>query len=111
MNDEVKHYFDKQKSPQREICECLRKIIFDVFPNISEEMKWGVPSYAGGIYYIVALKDHVNMGFSIKNLTEDELKLFDGGGKSTKHIAITSLNCVEKERIVSLLNLIEKRQE
>jgi hypothetical protein len=47
----------------------LRTIIFRTFPGIKEEMKWGVPSYAEGKYYIVALKTHVNLGFSIKDLS------------------------------------------
>ena len=54
----------------------LRTIIFKTFPDIKEEMKWGVPSYAGGKYYFVALKSHVNLGFSIKGLSKEEIALF-----------------------------------
>ncbi len=50
-------YLEKQKSPQKEICQLLRSIIFRTFPNVKEEMKWGVPTYADGEYYFVALKD------------------------------------------------------
>jgi hypothetical protein len=35
-------------------------------------MKWGVPAYGDRKYYIVALKDHVNLGFSLKGLTKDD---------------------------------------
>jgi hypothetical protein len=41
-------------------------------------MKWGVPTYYGGTYYIVALKDHVNLGFSVAGLSTVELKLLSG---------------------------------
>jgi hypothetical protein len=81
----VDEYIDKQKSPQKEICNKLREIILKMFPDIKEKMKWGVPSYTDGKYYFVALKTHVNLSFSIKGLTEEDIALFDGGGKTTKH--------------------------
>ena len=67
----VDKYLEHQTSPQKEICIRLRKIIFKTFPGINEEMKWGVPAYADGRYYFVALKNHVNLGFSIKGLSKD----------------------------------------
>ena len=60
MDNKVGDYIEKQKSPQREICQKLREIILKTFPNIKEEMKLGVPWYEGK-YYIVALKDHVTL--------------------------------------------------
>ncbi len=106
----VEQYIEKQKSPQKEICQHLRKIIFEYFPNIEEEMKWGVPAFAGGLYYIVALKDHVNLGFSAKNLSQEELALFDGGGKTTKHLEIASLKNIDKQRITKLLKLVKEKE-
>ena len=61
MSREVSDYIEKQTSPQKEICQRLRRIILQAFPNIKEEMKLGVPWYEGK-YYIVALKKHVNLG-------------------------------------------------
>jgi hypothetical protein len=110
MSD-VNNYIENLKDPQREICKALRKIILGTFPNIKETMKWGVPVFNGGQYYIVALKDHVNLGFSIKGLKKEELSLFDGGGKTTKHIEIKSLNTLDQKRIIALLKLVEKRQK
>jgi hypothetical protein len=109
MDDKVKQYIDKQKSPQKEICQRLRQLIISTFPKIEEEMKWGVPAFGGGKYYIVALKDHVNIGFSLKGLTKDDEKLFDGGGKTMKHLEISKLSDINRERIVILLKLVEER--
>jgi len=106
MNKEVDDYIEKQKSPQKEICNKLRKIILETFPDIKEEMKLGVPWYEGK-YYIVALKDHVNLGFSLKGLSEKEVKSFEGGGKTMRHIKIRSLNEIDEEKIAELLKVIK----
>jgi uncharacterized protein YdhG (YjbR/CyaY superfamily) len=107
MSNEIDAYIQKQRSPQKEICQELRKIMLDVFPDIKEEMKWGVPAFADGKFYIVALKDHVNLGFSSKGLSKEETALFDGGGKTTKHIQIAGLEDVDRERIIKLLKLVD----
>ena len=61
-------------------------------------MRAGVPCYGHkkeepcGKYYIAALKDHVNLGFSLKGLSKKEQDLFEGSGKTMKHIKVYSLN-------------------
>ena len=108
MNTKVDNYIQKQKSPQKEICQKLREIVLKTFPDSKEEMKWGVPAFAGGKFYIVALKDHVNLGFSIKGLSKDEIALFDGGGKTMKHIEIGTMQDIDEKRIVRLLKMVGK---
>jgi hypothetical protein len=108
MNKEVEKYIEKQKSPQREICQKLRKIILKTFPDIKEELKMGVPWYEGQ-YYIVALKDHVNLGFSLKGLSKEEIGLFEGGGKTMKHIKLYFLKEIDEKEIVKLLRMVEKK--
>ena len=105
MSDKIEEYIQKQKSPQKEICTKLREYIFRTLTDTQEEMKWGVPTFADGKLYMVALKHHVNLGFSIEGLAEDKLVLFDGGGKTTKHIEIKSVKDIDKQRINKLLNL------
>ncbi len=107
MDKKVSEYIEKQESFQKEICKKLRKIIFKTFPEIKEEMKWGVPVYGNGKYYFVGLKDHVNLGFSLKGLTKEEIALFEGGGKTMRHIKIDSLTKIDEKRIVKLLKLIK----
>ena len=70
-------------------------------------MKLGVPWYEDK-YYIVALKDHVNLGFSIKGLSKEEVALFDGGGKTMKHIKVHSLNEIDRVKIIGLLKAVKK---
>ncbi len=99
-------YFERQKSPQKEICLKLRKIILARFPNISEEMKWGVPAYGEGKIYIVALKDHVNLGFSLKALPKEKQQFLKGSGKTMKHIEFSNPEEIDEIVIVDLLNSV-----
>jgi len=108
MNKEVDSYIAKQKSPQKEIAEKLRQIILEFFPDIKEEMKFGVPWYEGK-YYIVALKDHVNLGFSLKGLSQKETELLEGSGKTMKHIKIRSLNEIDEKKIIQLLRVVHEK--
>ncbi|MFX1349196.1 MAG: DUF1801 domain-containing protein [Promethearchaeota archaeon] len=106
MENKVNEYIEKQKSPQKEICQKLREIILSTFPNIVEEMKYGVPYY-GNRYYIVALKTHVNLGFSIKGLNKEEILLFEGSGKTTKHIKINTIEGIDEKKIIKLLKMVK----
>jgi hypothetical protein len=107
MTENVESYIKKQPSPQREICERLREIILRALPHIREEMKWGVPTYDGGAYYIVALKDHVNLGFSVVGLSADEVSQFVGSG-TMKHVEIRTVNEIDEAHIIRLLQLVWK---
>jgi uncharacterized protein YdhG (YjbR/CyaY superfamily) len=109
MNEKADEYLKRQKSPQREICLKLREMIFETIPDAKEEMKWGVPTYADGKFYIVALKDHVNLGISLKGLSEKIQKLLEGSGKTMKHITIRSIGEIEEKRVAELLTLVLKR--
>ena len=104
---EVEKYMEKQKSPQKEICKKLRKIILKTFPDIREEFRMGVPWY--GKYYIVALKDKVNLGFCIKGLSRKQQELFEGQGKLMRHVKIYSLKDADEKRIVKLLRLVKNK--
>ena len=106
MDNKVTEYIQKQKSPQKEICQKLREIISSTFPNIKEKMKYGVPYY-GEKYYIVALKTHVNLGFSIKDLTKEEIAVFEGSGKTTRHIKINTLEDIDEKKIIKLLKMVK----
>ncbi len=113
MDEKVDKYINKQKSPQKEICQRLREIILKTFPEINEEMKVGVPCYGStkedicGKYYIVSLKDHVNLGFSLKGLSKKEQALFEGTGKTMKHIKVYSLKEIDEKKIINLMKLVK----
>lgn len=110
MDKKIDAYINKQKSPQKEICQQLRTLIHTTLPDVSEEMKWGVPAFSSGKFYIVALKDHVNLGFALEGLSETELKLFDGRANTMVRIEIAQLDGINESRIIPLLKLVHGKK-
>ena len=109
MNQKIDEYITKQKSPQKEICQKLRRLFLKTLPKAQEEMKWGVPTFAGGKFYIAALKDHVNIGFAIKGLTKEEKAIFEGGGQTMRHLKINSLKDINEKKLVKLIKMVDKK--
>ncbi|UCB59408.1 MAG: DUF1801 domain-containing protein [Thermoplasmatales archaeon] len=115
MDEKVDKYINKQKSPQKEICQKLRSIINKTYPGITEEMRGGIPCYGYtkkdpcGKYYIAALKDHVNLGFTLKGLTKKDQELLEGTGKTMKHIKVYSIEEMDEKKIVYLINSIKEK--
>ena len=104
QNDE---YIGKQKSPQKEICSELRRIILKNFPRIKEEFKMGVPWYEDK-YYIVALKDHVNLGLCVDGLSKKEMGMLKGKGKCMRHIEFFFPKDIDAKKVAGLLKMAKK---
>ena len=109
MNKEIDDYIKKQKLPQKEICQELRKIILETLPGAKEEMKWSVPVFAEGKFYIGAFKNSTNLGSAINGLTNEEKKLFEGSGKTMKHIKIRSLQDIDEEKMTKLIKFVAQK--
>ncbi len=102
MNKTVTDYINKQPSPQKQICNKLRKLILKTYPEIVEEFKLGVPYYSGH-FYIVGPKDHVNLGFSLKHLPKSEHAKLSGGGKTFKCLEFKSVKAISEKEVIGLL--------
>ena len=107
MNEQVESYIRKQKLPLAKIVRKLRKLILKTFPDIHEEFKMGVPWYEGK-FYLVALKDSVNLGFSVQGLTEKQAENFKGQDKYMRHLKFHSIKEIDKKLIVKLLKMVYK---
>ena len=70
----------------------------------------GVPCYEGR-FYVVALRDHVNLGFSAKGLSENHMALLEGKGKIIRHVKFSSLEDVDEAKVVKLKILSERRTD
>ena len=109
MSDKVDQYINKQKNPQKEVCGYLRSLIHKTIPGVKEEMKWGVPVFAGGKFYIGSFKNSVNLGVSINCLNDREVSLFEGSGKTMRHVRIKSLQDINEEKLVKLIKLVNEK--
>jgi hypothetical protein len=82
MNEEVSQYIQKLPIWQVEICESLRKVVFETIPDTQERMQYGKPHYLKDGHYaavISAAKDKIS--FMIFNA--GELEDIKGFFKST----------------------------
>ena len=108
MSQKVEEYINKQELPQKEILSILRELILKTLPEINEDFKLGVPWYEEK-FYLVALKDHVNMGFAVKGLSKSEMDFFEGKGKLMRHRKYYSANDINKQDTAKLLKLVAKK--
>jgi hypothetical protein len=70
----------------------------------------GVPWYEGK-FYVVALRDHTNLGFSVKRLSKQEMTLFEGKGKMMRHVKFYSTDDIDETKVVKLLQLVAEKRE
>ena len=109
MGNQVDLYIEKQKSPQKEILQEVRRVFRETLPNCEEEMKWGVVTFAAGKFYIAAIGNRVHVGFAVTGLSGDEISLFEGKGKTMRHIKIPTLESIDKKHLVELIKLVNTK--
>ena len=109
MDKQVSEYIDKQESPQKEIIQKVRIIFQKTLPSCEEKMAWGVITFAAGKFYIAAMKNRVHVGFAITGLDKDEISLFEGSGKTMRHIKIPTLEDIDQKKLVRLIELVNKK--
>ncbi len=109
MDEEVEKYIEKQQAPQREILKKVRNLILESLTDCEEKAAWGVVAFAGGKFYIAALKNKVHVGFAINGLSKEEISQFEGSGKTMRHIKIHSLSDIDEEKLVKLIKMVDKK--
>ena len=109
MDENVKDYIEKQDSHLKKIIKKVRDLFFELIPNCDEKMAWGLSVYGGDRFYIAAMKNRVHVGFSIIGLEKDEIKLFEGSGKTMRHIKLHSLNDIDDKKLIELIKLVDKK--
>ena len=105
----MKEYIEKQPSPQKEILLKVREIFLKTLPDCKEKMTWGVVVFGDNKFYIAAMKTRVHIGFSINGLSQEEIKLFEGSGKTMRHIKIHSLDDIDENKLVQLIKMVDKK--
>lgn len=109
MNKQVNEYIEKQKSPQKEILREVRRIFQKTLPKCEEKTAWGCVTFCGGKFYIAAMKNRVHVGFAITGLSIEEMSLFEGSGKTMRHIKISTLEDIDEKRLAKLIEMVDKK--
>jgi len=109
MDEKIKKYIDKQKSPQKEIIKRVRSIFLKTIPKCKEKAAWGVIAFEDGKFYLAAMKERVHVGFAISGLSKREISEFEGSGKTMRHVKIATEKDIDKKRLVRLIKLVNKK--
>jgi uncharacterized protein YdhG (YjbR/CyaY superfamily) len=109
MNNEADAYIEKQESPQKEILQELRRMFRETLPNCKEEMRWGVVTFEDGKFYVAAMKNRVHLGFAITGLSNEEMSLFEGNGKTMRQIKIPTVESIHKKNLPNLIRLVDQK--
>lgn len=109
MDKLVEEYINNQQPQLREIIRKVRDIFFKTIPNCTEKKTWGVIALGNDKFYIAAMKDRVHVGFSINGLKPNEISLFEGSGKTMRHIKIHSVDEIDENKLMRLITLVDKK--
>ena len=109
MDEEVEKYIEKQQAPQKEILKKVRNLILENLIDCEEKAAWGVVAFAGGKFYIAGIKNRAHIGFSINGLNNEEIDMFEGSGKTMRHIKIHSLDDINEDKLVKLIKMVDKK--
>jgi hypothetical protein len=107
MNEEVTKYIKKLQPWQIDVCETLRKMVYQQIPDVEERLQYGKPHYLKNGHYaavIHAAKDKVS--FMLFNATElEEIKGFfkSMSAPDRKTATITEGQKVDYKQLAGLL--------
>lgn len=103
-------FLGKQGEEQRKIIEKLRKLISANFPGLKEEgMAEGL--WYGGKFYITSFSDHVNLGVGVEGLSENEIKNFEGKGKTMRHLKFYPEKGLNEIKLLELMELVFEKSK
>jgi len=107
MDEKVREYIEKQKSLTKRFY--LRSGVFFMKPFLigREKSKWGVINYADDKFYLGVVNDRIHVGFSVSGLSNDEIQILEGSGKTMKHIKIRFLEEIDEPKLKSLIKLVQ----
>ena len=97
-------YFQNVAYPVKEVSLELRRIITEFSADLTEEVKWNVPTYSRNrnICSIMAHKKHVNFQIMQGAHIPKALEL-EGSGKDMRHVKICSLDDIDEAKLALYL--------
>ena len=101
----VAEYIDELDGWRAEAVSALRRLVIEAAPHAEESFKWARPVYEhnGPLCYIMAHKNHVNLGFSRGVDLPDNADILEGSGKQMRHVKVTSVEDIDEEVLRGLI--------
>ena len=99
---EVKEYIDQFASEFREVLYCLCELVYEVVPEVTEAIKWGMPTFSfqgKNICYIAGFKNHVTFAFHDGTMLNDSQDRLKGTGKYMRYIKLRNLQEIDEEQM------------
>jgi len=107
MNQEVTEYIQKLPAWQVDVCESLRKIVYETIPDVQERLQYGKPHYLKNGHYasvISAAKGKVSfMIFNAGELAEIKGYFKSMATPDRKTATITEGQTVDYAQLANLL--------
>jgi hypothetical protein len=102
----VDQYIAALDSPQNEVVSSVRNLIMTQFPELSEGLKWSVPTYTAdktNLLGIIAYSKYVNLYFYNGATLYDPLSLLEGSGPRVRHLAFKNPKEINEAHICELI--------
>ena len=109
MEKQVEEYIQKQEPNLKNIILRVKEIFHKTLPSLNEKYAWGVIVLGDDKFYIASIKNRVHIGFAITGLSDDEIRLFEGNGKTMRHIKIRSMDDIDEKKLSDLIMLVSKK--
>ena len=107
MNQDVTDYIQKLPKWQIDVCESLRKMIYETIPDIQERIQYGKPHYLKNGHYacvISVAKDKVSfMLFNALEIAEIKGYIKSASSPERKIVAIAETTHVDYAQLSELL--------
>ena len=100
---EVDRYISQLEPTLQKIAHELRRIIHEADPMIDERIMFGQPWFIrnGRVCYLRGIKSYVALGFQAGRFLTDPNGVFEGTGKSMRHLKVYSMEMIGREQIAA----------
>ncbi len=108
----IESFFARQPAQLREILDALKKLVEKAAPDAKASLKWGMPFYTIDGAMFCALgghKSHVNLILAgPPGAFADPEKRLSGGGKTGRHLKLTSIDELPRDAVRGWLGTAAK---
>ncbi|HEX8844840.1 MAG TPA: DUF1801 domain-containing protein [Pyrinomonadaceae bacterium] len=112
MSREFDDFISSYQKEVQAIARQVRDLIFQVAPGVSEHVypamkviRYGLEGnkMAGLVFFLMPLKDRVNLGFNHGTSLPDPKGLLEGTGKNLRHVKLKNVESVRAPALRALL--------